>query len=136
MTPVAETSPVIFTANSSGSGQAAVLNEDGTLNSPSRPAPRGSIVTLFATGEGQTVPNGIDGNPAMPPLAVPVLPVTVGTRSVDAEVLYAGGAPQLVAGAMQINFRVPRDIEPGDGIPLVIRIGQVNSPEGVTIAVR
>jgi uncharacterized protein (TIGR03437 family) len=134
--PVSEASPAIFTANSSGAGQAAALNEDGTLNSPSNPAPRGSIVTLFATGEGQTVPNGIDGNPAAPPLSAPVLPVTVVTRDVNAEILYAGGAPALVAGVMQLNLRVPWDIEPGDTIPLVLRIGDRNSPAVVTIAVK
>ena len=59
--PVAVTAPGIFTANASGSGQGAVLNEDGTLNTPSNPAPIGSIITFFETGEGQTTPNGVDG---------------------------------------------------------------------------
>ena len=34
------------------SGLAAALNEDGTPNSPSNPAARGSIISLFATGLG------------------------------------------------------------------------------------
>ena len=33
-------------------GQASAVNQDGTLNSPSNPAPRGSIVSLYGTGQG------------------------------------------------------------------------------------
>lgn len=42
-----------------GAGQTAASNEDGTANSLGNPALRGSIVTMFATGEGQTRPVGI-----------------------------------------------------------------------------
>jgi sugar lactone lactonase YvrE len=54
---VVDTSPSIFTT-SGGAGQAAALNEDGSLNSQSNPAERGSIVVFFATGEGETNPRG------------------------------------------------------------------------------
>src|SRR5450755_407742 len=53
--------PGIFTAASSGTGQVAAMNQDGTVNSPVNPAARGSIITFFATGEGQTNPAGVDG---------------------------------------------------------------------------
>ena len=43
---VATTGPGIFTANSSGTGPGAILNPDYSLNSPSNPAAKGSVVTL------------------------------------------------------------------------------------------
>jgi len=56
--PVTESMPGIFTIDGS---QAAALNEDGSFNSASNPAVKGSIVTLYATGEGKTDPPGVDG---------------------------------------------------------------------------
>jgi hypothetical protein len=47
--------PALFTLGQ-GIGQALVVNEDGSLNSEDRPAARGSIVTLFGTGDGETDP--------------------------------------------------------------------------------
>ena len=47
----------------------------------------------------------------------------------EAEVLYAGAAPGLVQGVVQINFRIPA---PPDGHPqsgaFVLEIGGVRSP--------
>ena len=66
------------------------------------PAAKGSVVVLFATGEGQTNPAGVDGKLASSqPLPAPVVPVTVlvgGPQGAgkNASVLYAGAAPTLV----------------------------------------
>lgn len=54
--PVVESAPALFTLDSSGIGQAAMLNETGCCNSARNPAARGSVVSLYATGEGQTNP--------------------------------------------------------------------------------
>src|SRR4029077_1893899 len=59
--PLTATAPAFFTADSSGKGQAAAVNQDNLSNSPSHPAPIASVITLYATGEGQTSPSGIDG---------------------------------------------------------------------------
>ncbi len=59
--PVAAVAPAIFTANASGAGPAAALNQDGSLNGSSNPAKLGSVIVLFATGEGQSSPAGVDG---------------------------------------------------------------------------
>ncbi|MCG8650160.1 MAG: hypothetical protein MI861_10015, partial [Pirellulales bacterium] len=75
---VAATAPAIFTLDGSGRGQAAALNEDGTVNGPSNPAARGSVVAVFATGEGQTSPQGVDGRIAGEVLPRPLAPVIVG----------------------------------------------------------
>jgi uncharacterized protein (TIGR03437 family) len=91
---------------------------------------------LYATGEGQTDPSGIDGKPGVEPLPKPRLPVWVKIREIDAEVLYAGGAPGLVAGVMQVNVRVPPNVAPGNAAPVVLRVGDAVSPAGVTMAIR
>lgn len=87
--PVTKAAPAIFTLNSQGQG--AILNQDGTINSPSNPAALGSIVQVFATGEGQTTPAGVDGtldgSPAPQPAAQPVTAMIGG---VPANVTYAG----------------------------------------------
>jgi uncharacterized protein (TIGR03437 family) len=52
LVPVASASPGIFSVNGSGSGQGYVLNQDGTLNSPSNPASLGGKITVYANGVG------------------------------------------------------------------------------------
>jgi len=132
--PVAEAVPALFTVSGGGT-QAAALNEDGTLNSPANPAPRGSVVTLFATGEGQTDPPGEDGRPAGVPLPKPRLPLSLIIGVHPAEILFAGSAPGLV-GVLQINARVPGGFLPAGQLPIELRIGDARSPAGVTLAVR
>jgi uncharacterized protein (TIGR03437 family) len=50
--PIAAASPGIFSVNGTGVGQAYIVNQDGTLNSPAHPASRGDKITLYATGVG------------------------------------------------------------------------------------
>ena len=47
-----------------GATQVAALNQDGTVNDVLAPAAAGSIVSLFATGCGQSVPALVTGEPA------------------------------------------------------------------------
>jgi len=133
--PVQAATPALFTANGSGTGQGAIFNQDGSLNGAANAAARGSIVVLFATGEGQTNPAGTDGRVATDSYPKPVLPVKVNIGGVDAQVLYYGAAPFLVAGAMQVNARVPAGIAPG-AAPLVLSVGGFDSRSGVTLAVQ
>jgi uncharacterized protein (TIGR03437 family) len=133
--PVASSAPGIFTANASGSGQAAALNQNGTLNSASNPAPVGSIITLYATGEGQTSPAGVNGKIAgTTNLTIPLQPVNVTIGGLTANVAYAGAAPTLVAGVLQVNVEIPSGFAASNSVPVVLQIGGVNSP-AVTIAV-
>src|ERR1017187_4635756 len=60
--PITPSAPGIFTADSSGQGQAAMTNAAGSYNTSSNPATPGSYVTLYLTGEGQTDPSVSDGN--------------------------------------------------------------------------
>jgi uncharacterized protein (TIGR03437 family) len=94
--PVAVVVPAIFTVAQSGRGQAAVLNQDGTLNSIANPAARGSVITFCAERAGVMSPGVPDGSVSSgPTLPVPALPVTVRIRGVDARVEYARAAPAL-----------------------------------------
>jgi uncharacterized protein (TIGR03437 family) len=83
-----------------------IVNQDGSPNSDSAPAPPGSVLTLYATGEGLTDGANVAGQPAAIPLARPLLPVAVTIAGIPVDVLFAGSAPGLV-GMMQVNARVP-----------------------------
>src|ERR1019366_6820669 len=102
-----------------------------TPNSSANPAPRGSIVVLYATGEGQTSPPGVDGSIAAGVLPSPRLPVSVRVGGTPAELLYAGAAPALVAGALQVNARIPIDTTPGNAVPILLVVGDFSSQPGV-----
>ena len=134
--------PGLFTADGTGSGQAAAINQDGTLNSASNPAARGSVISLYATGGGQTSPAAADGQLSTSPLASQSLPVQVYLGEqvflYTAQLQYAGPAPGEVAGLMQINVPLPLDLKAGSSVPVVIYIGTANSSSqnNVTIAVR
>jgi uncharacterized protein (TIGR03437 family) len=139
--PITGSLPGIFTANASGKGPAVVINQNGSINSPSSPAPEGSVVTFYVTGEGQTSPAGVDGKPASVPYPHPVLPVSVTLNGQYVPVLYAGGAPELVAGLMQVNVQIPPNLIypfPQSGtvdVNLVIQVGYVASQANVTLSV-
>jgi uncharacterized protein (TIGR03437 family) len=125
--PVAEASPAVFTVDGY---YAAALNQDGTLNSATSPAPAHSIVSIFATGLGPIGPPQADGSLVGLPLPVNTLPVQVATYFCPSilgswppnceltltvsNAIYAGPAPFLIAGASQINFNSD-DIAPGGG---------------------
>lgn len=133
--PVALAAPAIFTQNASGSGAGAVIRQNGELITPASPAAPGEVLTLFATGEGATTPAGVDGKPAAAPLPLPKLPVKVVVDGVDVEPLYAGGAPGLVAGVLQVNFVMPAG-GTGQQRRLRLRIGEKLSADTVTVAAR
>jgi uncharacterized protein (TIGR03437 family) len=134
--PVAPSVPAIFALDSSGQGQGAVLHPDYSVNGPANPMERGGIVILYTTGEGHTDPAGVNGQLAMSIYPKPRLPVAVHIGGVEAEVLYAGAAPLLVAGVMQVNVKVPESIAPGDNVPVLLKVGDSVSPPGITIAVK
>jgi uncharacterized protein (TIGR03437 family) len=133
--PVVEAVPGLFSINSSGTGPGAFLNEDGTVNTAGNPLERSKIAVFYGTGEGQTTPGGISGLPATAVFPKPVLPVTVTIGGKNAEVIYAGAAPYMVAGAIQINAKVPTDIPAGNA-EVVIKVGNNTSQAGVTLAVK
>jgi uncharacterized protein (TIGR03437 family) len=133
---LAPSSPAIFTLDSSGRGAGAILNQDSSVNSPANPARIGSVVSIFATGEGQTSPAGVDGKSGSDPVPHPILPVSVTIGGQTVTPIYAGGAPGNVAGLMQVNVQIPSAIQTGSAVPVVVQVGNTSSQAGVTMTVR
>ncbi len=90
---VADAWPGIFTMDSTGQGQAAMLNEGFTLNGSANPAAKGSIVMFYASGGGQTDPPGVDGEITRNVLARPRLPVRVWIQDREARGLVCRRSP-------------------------------------------
>jgi uncharacterized protein (TIGR03437 family) len=130
--PVAQAAPGIFTANGAGTGQAAALNHDGTtVNGPTQPEPRGGVVVLFLTGEGQTTPAGITVrvttiSPSPPITPIPSSPVSVLINGRPATVAFYGEAPGLVSGVLQLNVTIPETASPGN-VPVKVFIGETST---------
>ena len=134
---VVATAPGLFTADASGKGQGAILNQDGvTPNSTATPAAPGAVVVLWGTGEGITDPPGVDGRPAVDVLPKPVAPVSVAIGGLPATVEYVGAAPGMMPGIFQINARIARDVAPGDRVPVQVKVGGAASQDSVTVSVR
>ena len=109
---VVDADPGVFMSDAT---HAYALNQDGTVNSASNPAPSGSIVTILATGLGAISPPQPDGSIVGFPLPANVLPVALYSPApplpsapfnpgIAETVEYAGPAPFEVAGVSQINF--------------------------------
>jgi len=135
--------PGLFTANASGSGPGAILNSDLTLNSAGNPAPAGSTVVLYLTGEGQTQPAGVSGKvtSGTAPFTLPVLTPTVTINGQPAQVSFYAEAPTLVSGVLQINVQIPPGT-PSGAQPVVVSLGgnasqmNANGIGAVTVAVK
>jgi uncharacterized protein (TIGR03437 family) len=125
--------PGVFTV-SGGTGPAQVTNEDGSQNSENNPANPGSVVTLFATGEGLTTPASITGKRAVEPYPQPLAEVIVRIGGRPAEILFAASTPG-EAGTLQINAILPTIVAAG-AVPLTLTIGLVGSQDGLTVFVK
>jgi uncharacterized protein (TIGR03437 family) len=104
-----------------------VTNQDGSTNSDSAPAPPGTVLTLYATGEGLSDGANITGKPAGVPLAHPALPVAVTIGGMPADLLFAGSAPGMI-GLMQINVRTPGGFLSGGKAALSVSVGGTAAP--------
>jgi len=138
--PVTAVAPAIFSLAENGSGQGAILNSNASVNGATNPAAAGSIISIYATGEGQLVPAGTTGCingtslPLPKPVATPISVSIGGQPSPDIE--YAGEAPGLVCGVMQINATIPSDLGAGPQ-PVVLTIGtNSNTGQAITVAVK
>lgn len=95
-------------------GSAIALNQDGSLNSGSNPAANESIVTIWATGAGES-PGDLPAGYVATGFWTPKLPVSVldirsetgGSGTDSVAVLYAGDSPGMVTGVLQVNFQLP-----------------------------
>lgn len=142
--------PGIFTSNAQGSGQAAVLNQDLTVNGASNPAPVGSTILIYGTGQGQVSPSVPDGTAAPSSgglsntVAVPTTDgatcfsssnsMCVAIGSSFGAVKYSGLAPGFI-GLWQINVTLPQGVATGGAVSVRVLID--GSPSNtVTVAIR
>jgi uncharacterized protein (TIGR03437 family) len=102
-------------------------NQDGAPNSAAEPAPRGTVVTVYGTGDGLTDGSNQTGRAAEAPYAHPRLSVSLTIGGVYTEILYVGSAPGLV-GVFQVNARMPGGyVQPG-AASLVLTVGRASAP--------
>ena len=132
--PVVAAAPGIFAADASGRGPGLILNADGSLNSASKPAAPGSVIVVYATGGGMPVEGAKTGAIAQA-VGQQAAAVAATIGDVSATVLYAGPAPGLVNGVLQVNLQVPEGVGSG-AQPLVISAGGASSQPGITASIQ
>jgi uncharacterized protein (TIGR03437 family) len=138
-------SPGIFEISQTGTDrQAAVINGDGkTVNSPTTPAKRGDIISIYATGQGfldgapadGDIPqNGLVNTPYTPKVLIGDFTDNIALQPGDPQdrsfVKFSGLSPSF-AGLWQINVQIPLGVAPGKQILLI----SVNSVASNDIAV-
>src|ERR1035441_6794037 len=121
--PVVSTAPGIF----------AITNLDGRAISASNPASLGGVLVLYATGEGQTNPAGVDGGVNNSVYPNPLAPVSAQIGGQSAQILYAGAAPGFVAGVLQVDLQIPAGVT--GTVPLQLTVGNA-STAGLPVSIK
>jgi uncharacterized protein (TIGR03437 family) len=114
--------PGIYTESANGKGLVTAVNQDGSMNSLSRPAPKGSLITIYAAGLGTVTPALATGQ--VPPSSAPsatTAPVSALVDGYAANVPFAGAAPGF-PGLYQVNVQIPA-IAGSGARPLTIYAG-------------
>jgi uncharacterized protein (TIGR03437 family) len=110
---------------------AAAINQDGSINTDVNPAPQGSVISLFAIGTGLWNGDLKTGQVSSTSLLAPILPVKVfigSSSGPEAEVLYAGSAPTLTDGVLQLNILLPISKEFNLTTGFVLQVGDIQGP--------
>jgi uncharacterized protein (TIGR03437 family) len=128
-----QSDPELFTADQTGTGQAAALNPDGSVNSAANPVKVGQAITLYLTGMGQTNPASKDG--VVGAGGQPVLSVSVTIGGTAATVMFTGNAANQISGLAQVNARIPNGVQPGGYVPVAVKVGDQTTSSPVWIAV-
>lgn len=110
-----------------------VWNQDGSINSARNPAAAGSIIVLYATGQGVTVPATVTGSWPVNGYPEPAAAVSLKAGGLPAEILFRGQAPG-TAGVMQINARLPGAISAPGEVPVIVAVGQSETQAAETQA--
>jgi len=125
---VSPAAPALFTADATGKGLAAAINQDGSYNTSTNSAGIGSTVSLFVSGAG----------------APPLQPVSVTMGGAPAEVQQVGPADG-ASGVLRIDVRVPAAVfanlryllgqDINVPVPVTVQIGKAFSQPGIYVTV-
>ena len=141
------TAPGIFSADSSGKGQGAILNVDNSLTAPSgafpgsHPAKAGDVIVIYSSGLGPVnpvLPSGVGSgaNGSQIPTLARALQVKVGGQVLAAgNVQFAGLSPGFV-GLYQVNVQLPAGVSTGNAVPVQITTTEGQTSNTVTIAIQ
>jgi len=134
-------SPAWFTLNGKSIAAINASRENAVVADPSvhpqgSPAKPGDVVTLFGTGFGYTDPVWQPGEfpTRSSPLRDPYTVTVGGVPLPAADILYAGVSTE-APGLYQFNIRLSATLPDGD-VPVVVRIGGVETQAGATIPVK
>ena len=101
--------------------RATALNQDYSFNTSANPAPTGSYISVYMTGQGAVTPVVPTGQAAPTGSFVYTVAKTTATLDgIDAPIYFSGLAPGYV-GLAQVNLQIP-SLPPGDHT-LVVTIG-------------
>jgi peptidyl-prolyl cis-trans isomerase A (cyclophilin A) len=129
---VVPANPGIFTADTSGKGDAAIIRyDDTTAINASNPAVPGNTLELYGDGYGVTSPSLADGAVVGTTLPQPTAATSLLIDGQPVPTSYFGAAPGDVNGVLQVNFVVP-NLKPGSH-QIQIKVGNATSPAGVTL---
>jgi len=127
--------PGIFSMNSQGTGQGAILDTQYRLVDSSNPATAGDVIQIYCTALGAVTNQPPTGSPASSnPLSVTATNPTVTIGGAPAQLYFSGLAPGNV-GLYQVNAQVPAGVTGGTAVPVAISMGDVAS-NTVTLAVQ
>jgi uncharacterized protein (TIGR03437 family) len=130
--------PAIFSMNSQGTGQGAVLDTSSYLVDSSHPATSGTTyISIYCTGLGAVTNQPATGSaaPTTGPLSwTTIVPVVTIGGAPAGTVSYYGLAPGF-AGLYQVNALVPAASAKGASVPVTISMGGTTS-NAVTISVQ
>jgi uncharacterized protein (TIGR03437 family) len=82
------------------------------------------------------MPAGVTGSVTGASGARPLLPVSIQVVDHRLTLQYAGEAPGLVSGVMQVNAILPFDLPFPGALRIQAQVGDAISPMGITVAVQ
>jgi uncharacterized protein (TIGR03437 family) len=120
--PFSATAPGIFSDNTSGTGDGAILHSTtNLLVTPANPATKGETLVMYLTGLGSVQNRVTDGAAPNPPAADnATAQVVVYVNGIAVTPGYAGLNP-VYPGLYQINFVVPATLTVSGELPLAVQ---------------
>ena len=113
----------------------SAVNFDGSINSASNPDPAGKVISFYLSGAGVTNPALSDGQFVEDNAHLLAAQVVVTIGGQKATIIYAGAAPDSIAGQVQIVAQIPSGIAPSSSVPVTVTVGGVSAAPQYSIAV-